>query len=236
MPLLELREVSAHYGPITALHGLSLQVEEGTVVAILGANGAGKTTTLRAISGLVRKSGEIVFAGQRIGGWAAERTARSGIAHVPEGRGILRELTVWENLRMGAYKRRGRAAVKAELQRMQDFFPWLSERRDQQAGTLSGGEQQMLALARALASRPRLLLLDEPSLGLAPLVVEEFFRVVRALNEDEGLTVLVVEQNANIALEVSRRAYLLEVGRVALEGESDELLRHEGVRASYLGY
>ena len=236
MPLLELREVSAHYGPITALHGLSLQVEEGTIVAILGANGAGKTTTLRAISGLVRKSGEIVFAGQRIGGWAAERTARSGIAHVPEGRGILRELTVWENLRMGAYKRRGRTAVKAELQRMQDFFPWLGDRRDQQAGTLSGGEQQMLALARALASRPRLLLLDEPSLGLAPLVVEEFFRVVRGLNEDEGLTVLVVEQNANIALEVSRRAYLLEVGRVALEGESEELLRHEGVRASYLGY
>src|SRR2546423_1525512 len=236
MPLLELRDVSARYGPITALHDLSLHVEEGTVVAILGANGAGKTTTLRAVSGLVRKSGEIVFAGKRIGGWAAERTARSGIAHVPEGRGILRELTVWENLRMGAYKRRGRAAVKAELQRMQDFFPWLADRRDQQAGTLSGGEQQMLALARALASRPRLLLLDEPSLGLAPLVVEEFFRVVHALNEDEGLTVLVVEQNANIALEVSRRAYLLEVGRVALEGESDELLRHEGVRASYLGY
>jgi len=155
---------------------------------------------------------------------------------VPEGRGILRELTVWENLRMGAYKRRGRAAVKAELQRMQDVFPWLADRRDQQAGTLSGGEQQMLALARALASRPRLLLLDEPSLGLAPLVVEEFFRIVRGLNEDEGLTVLVVEQNAVVALEVSRRAYLLEVGRVALEGESDELLRHEGVRASYLGY
>ena len=236
MPLLELRDVSARYGPITALHGLSLHVDEGTVVAILGANGAGKTTTLRAISGLVRKSGEIVFAGRRISGWAAERTARSGIAHVPEGRGILRELTVWENLRMGAYKSRGRAAVKAELQRMQDFFPWLADRRDQQAGTLSGGEQQMLALARALASRPRLLLLDEPSLGLAPLIVEEFFRVVHKLNEDEGLTVLVVEQNATIALEVSRRAYLLEVGRVALEGESAELLRHEGVRASYLGY
>src|SRR3989440_2728551 len=236
MPLLELRDVSARYGPIAALHGLSLQVEEGTIVAILGANGAGKTTTLRAISGLVRKTGEIVFAGQRIAGWAAERTARNGIAHVPEGRGILRELTVWENLRMGAYKRRGRAAVQAELQRMQDFFPWLAERRDQQAGTLSGGEQQMLALARALASRPRLLLLDEPSLGLAPLVVEEFFRVVHKLNEDEGLTVLVVEHNATIALEVSRRAYLLEDGRVALEGESDRLLRHAGGPAPYLAY
>ena len=236
MPLLELTDVRARYGQVRALHGVSLTVDEGEIVALLGANGAGKTTTLRAISGLVRKSGEIHFAGQRISGWAAERTARSGIAHVPEGRGILRELTVWENLRMGAYKRRGRAAVKAELQRMQDVFPWLADRRDQQAGTLSGGEQQMLALARALASRPRLLLLDEPSLGLAPLVVEEFFRIVRGLNEDEGLTVLVVEQNAVVALEVSRRAYLLEVGRVALEGESDELLRHEGVRASYLGY
>jgi|SRR5712691_5717659 len=236
MPLLELRDVSARYGPITALHGLSLAVDEGAVVAILGANGAGKTTTLRAISGLVRKRGEIAFAGRSIGGWSPERIARNGIAHVPEGRGILRELTVGENLRMGAYMRRSRADAKADLERIRGYFPWLAERSDQQAGTLSGGEQQMLALARALASRPRLLLLDEPSLGLAPLVVAEFFRVVRALNEEEGLTVLVVEQNANIALEVSQRAYLLEVGRVALEGASDELLKHEGVRASYLGY
>ena len=228
--------MSARYGPITALHGLSLRVEEGTIVAILGANGAGKTTTLRAISGLVRKSGEILFAGQRISGWAAERTARSGIAHVPEGRGILRELTVWENLRMGAYKRRGRAAVKAELQRMQDVFPWLADRRDQQAGTLSGGEQQMLALARALASRPRLLLLDEPSLGLAPKVVAEIFGIVRDLNERDGLTVLVVEQNAVIALETASRAYVLEVGRVAVSGESADLRADESVRKSYLGY
>ncbi len=236
MPLLEIDKVSARYGPITALHDLSLTVDEGEIVAILGANGAGKTTTLRAISGVVRKSGDIVFGGRGIGGWSAERIARNGIAHVPEGRGILRELTVWENLRMGAYIRRGRAEVKADLERMLEHFPWLGDRRNQQAGTLSGGEQQMLALARALVSRPRLLLLDEPSLGLAPLVVAEFFRVVRALNEEEGLTVLVVEQNAKIALEVSQRAYLLEVGRVAFEGASEELLRHEAVRASYLGY
>jgi branched-chain amino acid transport system ATP-binding protein len=236
MPLLELGDVSARYGPIKALHSLSLKVEEGEVVAILGANGAGKTTTLRAISGLVRKSGEITFAGRKIGRWSAERVARNGVAHVPEGRGILRELTVWENLRMGAYVRRGRAEIKADLERMHEHFPWLRDRRDQQAGTLSGGEQQMLALARALVSRPRMLLLDEPSLGLAPLVVAEFFRVVRALNEEDGLTVLVVEQNANIALQVSQRGYLLEVGRVAIEGTSEELLRHEGLRASYLGY
>jgi branched-chain amino acid transport system ATP-binding protein len=236
MPLLELRDVKARYGPIPALHGLSLRIDDGEIVAILGANGAGKTTTLRAISGLVRKSGEIAFAGKRIGGWRPERVARNGIAHVPEGRGILAELTVWENVRMGAYTRRDRAAIKADFERTLEYFPWIAERRDQQAGTLSGGEQQMLALARALASRPRLLMLDEPSLGLAPLVVEEFFRIVRTLNEEGGLTVLVVEQNANIALEVSQRAYVLEVGRVALEGESGDLLRHEGVRRSYLGY
>ncbi len=236
MSLLELRDLSARYGPIKALHGLSLHVAEGEIVAVLGANGAGKTTTLRAISGLVRKNGEIAFAGRRISGWSPERVARNGIAHVPEGRGILKDLTVWENVRMGAYTRRNRTAIKQDFRRTLEYFPWLDERRSQQAGTLSGGEQQMLALARALVSRPRLLMLDEPSLGLAPLVVAEFFRVVRALNEEDGLTVLVVEQNANIALDVSRRAYVLEVGRVAHEGESDELQRHEGIRKAYLGY
>ena len=236
MTLLELSDVSARYGPIAALHGLSLHVDEGEIVAILGANGAGKTTTLRATSGLVRKSGEIAFAGHRISGWSPERVARNGIAHVPEGRGILMDLTVWENVRMGAYTRRDRTAIKHDFRRTLEYFPWLEERRNQQAGTLSGGEQQMLALARALVARPRLLMLDEPSLGLAPLVVEEFFRVVRALNDEDGLTVLVVEQNANIALDVSQRAYVLEVGRVAYEGASDELQRHEGIRKSYLGY
>jgi branched-chain amino acid transport system ATP-binding protein len=205
-------------------------------VALLGANGAGKTTTLRAVSGTVRKAGDVLFAGRPIGRRGPEAVARLGIAHVPEGRGVLGELTVWENLRMGAYVRRDRRAVKADMARVLEHFPWLAERRDQQAGTLSGGEQQMLVLARALVARPRLLLLDEPSLGLAPIVVQELFRIVTSLNVEEGLTVLVVEQNANIALEASQRAYVLEVGRVAVEGSSEELRRHEGVRRSYLGY
>ena len=236
MPLLELEGVQARYGPIVALHGISLAVDEGEVVAILGANGAGKTTTLRAVSGTVATSGRIAYAGQDVARRGPEAVARLGVAHVPEGRGILAELTVWENLRMGAYMRRG-AAVKADLERMAtEHFPWIDERRGQQAGTLSGGEQQMLALARALVARPKLLMLDEPSLGLAPMIVQELFQVVRRLNEEEGLTVLVVEQNANIALDVSSRAYVLEVGAVAVEGSSDELRRHEGVRRSYLGY
>jgi branched-chain amino acid transport system ATP-binding protein len=235
MTLLELRDVEARYGQVAALHGVSLTVEEGEVVALLGANGAGKTTTLRAVSGTVRKSGHVLYAGRDVSRRTPERLARLGVAHVPEGRGILAELTVWENLRLGAYVRRDRA-VKDDLERVTELFPWMAERRGQQAGTLSGGEQQMLALARALVSRPRLLMLDEPSLGLAPLVVQELFRVVHTLNEEEGLTVLVVEQNASIALDVSQRAYVLEVGRVAVEGSSEELQRHEGVRRSYLGY
>jgi len=234
MPLLELEDVHARYGPVTALHGVSLTVDEGEVVALLGANGAGKTTTLRAVSGTVRKIGRVRYAGRDVTRRTPEALARLGVAHVPEGRGILAELTVWENLRLGAYVRRERE-VKEEFARVTELFPWVEERRGQQAGTLSGGEQQMLALARALVSRPRLLMLDEPSLGLAPLVVQELFRVVSTLNE-EGLTVLVVEQNASIALDVSQRAYVLEVGRVAVEGASDELRRHEGVRRSYLGY
>ena len=234
MPLLELEDVHARYGPVTALHGVSLTVDEGEVVALLGANGAGKTTTLRAVSGTVRKIGRVRYAGRDVTRRTPEALARLGVAHVPEGRGILAELTVWENLRLGAYVRRERE-VKEEFARVTELFPWVEERRGQQAGTLSGGEQQMLALARALVSRPRLLMLDEPSLGLAPLVVQELFRVVSTLNE-EGLTVLVVEQNASIALDVSQRAYVLEVGRVAVAGASDELQRHEGVRRSYLGY
>jgi branched-chain amino acid transport system ATP-binding protein len=235
-PLLELRDVAARYGPVAALHGVTLTVGEGEVVAVLGANGAGKTTTLRAISGTVKRSGDIVFAGDRIDRRAPESIARRGIAHVPEGRGTFAELSVRENLRLGAHVRRDRKGVKADLRRVLERFPQLAERRDQQAGTLSGGEQQMLALARALMQRPRLLLLDEPSLGLAPRVVAEIFRIVRELNEKEGLSVLVVEQNANLALETSRRAYVLEVGRVAVAGASDELRRHESVRRSYLGY
>ncbi len=234
MPLLELTDVFARYGPIRALHGVSLNVDEGEVVAVLGANGAGKTTTLRSISGMTRTSGEITFDGRRIARKSTESVARLGIAHVPEGRGLFPELTVWENLRMGAAGRRGDFAEAAE--RVVGYFPWIERRRDQASATLSGGEQQMLALGRALVSRPRLLMLDEPSLGLAPTVVRELFAIVRKLNEDDGLTVLVVEQNARIALEVAARAYVLEVGKVAVDGTSDELARHEGVRKSYLGY
>jgi branched-chain amino acid transport system ATP-binding protein len=234
--ILELHDVEARYGPVVALHGISLKVDEGEVVAVLGANGAGKTTTLRAISGMVRRSGEIVFAGKRISRRSPEAVARLGVAHVPEGRGTLTELTVRENLRLGAYTRRDRSAIREDEGRVLGYFPRLEERRDQRAGTLSGGEQQMLALARALMLRPRLLLLDEPSLGLAPLVVAEIFRIVGELNEREGLAVLVVEQNAVLALEASARAYVLEVGKVAVEGESAALRRDDAVRRSYLGY
>ena len=230
--LLELEGVDARYGPIHALHGVSLSVAEGEIAAVLGANGAGKTTTLRAISGTVRRSGTISFAGRPLRG-GPDAVARRGIAHVPEGRGTFAELTVWENLRLGAYARR---AEKDDFARMQQYFPWLESRRSQQAGTLSGGEQQMLALARAFMQRPRLLLLDEPSLGLAPLLVTEIFRIIRELNEREGLTVLVVEQNAHIALQLAQTAYVLEVGRVALSGPSAELQEHESIRRSYLGY
>ncbi len=236
MPLLELSGVEARYGPIKALHDVTLTLDDGEVVALLGANGAGKTTTLRAISGTVRRSGKVSFDGRSLGRRSPESIAKLGIAHVPEGRGLFPELTVWENLRMGAYVRGERKTIRAEAPRVLGYFPWLEGRKNQQAGTLSGGEQQMLALARALVSRPRLLMLDEPSLGLAPTIVAEIFRIVRELNTEDGLSVLVVEQNAKIALESSARAYVLEVGRVAVEGASAELERHEGVRKSYLGY
>ena len=230
-PLLELNDVSARYGPVAALHGISVTVGDGEIVALLGANGAGKTTTLRAVSGMVRRAGDVVFAGKRLRG-TPEAVARAGIAHVPEGRGIFAELTVLENLRMGAYVRRGRIDLRPVL----EYFPWLESRRNQQAGTLSGGEQQMLALARAFLQRPRLLMLDEPSLGLAPLVTREVFRVVGDLNAKEGLAVLVVEQNAAIALNAASRAYVLETGRVATAGDADALKSNDAVRTAYLGY
>ena len=235
MPLLELTGVEARYGALKALHGINLTVGEGEIVAVLGANGAGKTTTLRSISGTVRTSGEIVFAGNRLRG-GPDAAARSGIAHVPEGRGTFAQLTVAETLRLGAYVRRDRSAVKTDSASVLKRFPILAEREGQRAGLLSGGEQQQLAVARALMQRPKLLLLDEPSLGLAPLVVAELFRTIRELNEEEGLSVLVVEQNANLALSSSARAYVLEVGRVAVAGTSDELRRNDSVRRSYLGY
>ena len=232
-PLLELHDLVASYGQVKALHGVSLSVEEGEIATVLGANGAGKTTTLRAISNTVRRSGEIRFAGRALGRLGPESTAALGIAHVPEGRGLFPELTIVENLKLGAYTRKG--SPKTDLERVYSYFPWLGRRRNEQAGSLSGGEQQMLALAKAFMQRPRLLLLDEPSLGLAPIIVSEIFRIVRELN-DEGMTVLVVEQNAHIALQAASMAYVLEVGTVALHGPSAELQEHESVRRSYLGY
>jgi branched-chain amino acid transport system ATP-binding protein len=232
--LLELEDVEARYGPVHALHGISLTLDEGTIVAVLGPNGAGKTTTLRAISGTVRRSGRIIFAGRSLERLGPDAVARLGVAHVPEGRGTFAELTVSENLKLGAYTRRG--PLEPQLERVFSYFPWLADRRRQTAGTLSGGEQQMLALARAFLHRPRLLLLDEPSLGLAPVLVTEIFRVVRELNEQEGLSVLVVEQNAQLALQAAQAGYVLEAGRVVLSGASEELRADDSVRRSYLGY
>ena len=234
--LLELEEVHAGYGHTRALHGVSLSVQEGDVVALLGANGAGKTTTLRAITGGVQWDGSIAFGGRSLRRMSTEDVVRLGIAHVPEGRGVLTELTVEENLRLGAYLRRDRKAVAKDYDRVFGYFPILRERRNLSASTLSGGEQQMLALARALLMRPRLLLLDEPSLGLAPLVVRSIFDIIKAINESDRVAVLLVEQNARIALELSSHAYVLEVGRVAVAGPSAELRDKESVRRSYLGY
>jgi branched-chain amino acid transport system ATP-binding protein len=233
--LLELDGVEARYGSVRALRGVSLSVDEGEIVAVLGANGAGKTTTLRAVSGTVRRSGGIQLAGRRIERRPPEAVARLGVAHVPEGRGTFAELTVRENLRLGAYTR-ARSAVRDDERRVVELFPWMSERAHQQAGTLSGGEQQMLALGRTLMQCPRLLLLDEPSFGLAPIIIRQIFEVVRRLNEEEGVAVLLVEQTAELALESAARAYVLEVGRVVLEGTGEELRRDEAVRRSYLGY
>ena len=232
--LLELRDVDARYGQVQVLRGISLTVDAGEIVAILGANGAGKTTTLRAISGTVRRTGKLELAGQSLARRGPESTARLGVAHVPEGRGTFVELTVWENLRLGAIVRRG--SLRDDFRRVLEYFPWLEQRRSQRAGTLSGGEQQMLALARAVMQRPRLMLLDEPSLGLAPLVTAEIFRIVRELNEREGTAVLIVEQNARTSLATASRAYVLEVGRVAFEGTSEELSSRDTIRQSYLGY
>jgi branched-chain amino acid transport system ATP-binding protein len=236
MALLELGDVVASYGDIKALHGVSLTVGEREVVAVLGPNGAGKTTMLRAVSGTVRKTGEVVFDGRKVDRRAPEQIARLGVAHVPEGRGIYTQLSVRDNLRMGAYTRRDRGGVKRDFERVVGYFPWLERRVGQKAGTLSGGEQQMLAIARAVMSRPRLLLLDEPSLGLAPIVSREIFRIVRALNDDEGVSVLLVEQNARAALEIASRAYVLEAGRVAVAGEAETLQANESIRRVYLGY
>jgi branched-chain amino acid transport system ATP-binding protein len=234
--LLELRGLSAAYGPTSVLQAIDLAVEEGGIVTLLGANGAGKTTTLRAICNMmVRLGGEVRFEDRRIDGKATEDIVRLGIGHVPDGRGTFVSLSVEENLRLGAYTRRDRQ-VAADFERVYGYFPRLKERRHQQAGTLSGGEQQMLAISRALMLRPKLLLLDEPSFGLAPLVVQEIFRILRAINQHERVSMLLVEQNANIALELAHHAYLLETGRIVLHGPSAMISSDESVRRAYLGY
>jgi branched-chain amino acid transport system ATP-binding protein len=234
-PLLELRGVTGGYGPVQVLHGIDLAVEEGKVVVVLGANGAGKTTTLRAVSGIIKVKGDLLFDGVSLIGKRPETIARMGIAHVPQGRGTFAELTVEDNLRLGATARRDNG-VEADLARWYDVFPRLGDRRKQAAGSMSGGEQQMLALARAMMARPRLLLLDEPSLGLAPLVTRELFARLGELNTEEGLTVLVVEQNANLALDIGHWGYVLETGRIAVQGAAGELHDDEAVRQAYLGF
>jgi branched-chain amino acid transport system ATP-binding protein len=218
------------------LHGVSLEVKDGEVVSLLGANGAGKTTTLRAITGGVRWTGDIRFAGQSLRKMHTEDVVRHGIAHVPEGRGILTELTVEENLKLGSHLRRDGPAVRKDYERVFEYFPVLRDRRRLSASTLSGGEQQMLALARAFLMKPRLMLLDEPSLGLAPLVVRAIFEIIRAINAEDRVAVLLVEQNARLALDMSSKAYVLEVGRLAIEGSSADLKGNDAVRRSYLGY
>jgi len=233
---LELENVHCGYGQTSVLHGVTLSVPEGGIVSLLGANGAGKTTTLRAITGGVRWLGDIRFAGRSLRGRHTEDIVGDGIAHVPEGRGILTELTVDENLRLGAHRRKDRDAVRKDYDRVFEYFPVLKERRRLSASTLSGGEQQMLAVARALLMKPRLILLDEPSLGLAPLVVRSIFEIIRTINQTDHVAVLLVEQNARLALELSTEAYVLEVGRVAVSGKSAELQGQESVRRSYLGY
>jgi len=231
-----VRALHAGYGATPVLHGLDFTLEKGSITALLGANGAGKTTTLRALCGMVKTRGEVRFAGERIDGRSTEAIVRLGVAHVPDGRGTFSGLTTEENLRLGAYIRRDRAAVQADLERVYGYFPRLRERRRQQAGTLSGGEQQMLAISRALMLAPRLMLLDEPSFGLAPLLVQELFGILREINRREAVSMLLVEQNAAMALELAGAAYLLETGRVVLSGSSAELQRNDAVRRAYLGH
>ncbi|KAB2674976.1 MAG: ABC transporter ATP-binding protein [Verrucomicrobia bacterium] len=234
--MLEVQDISVGYGAIAALHGVSLRVGAGEIVTLIGGNGAGKTTTLRAVSGLVKpRSGRILFDGRDITGWPAHRLVAAGLAHVPEGRMVFANLTVLENLRMGAYLRRDRAEVNRSLGHVYRVFPRLEERQAQPAGTLSGGEQQMLAIGRALMSKPRFLMLDEPSLGIAPLLVKSIFERIVEINRDDGITILLVEQNANLALRVSGRGYVLETGRITLADTAAALQDNPQVRGAYLG-
>ena len=234
--VLEVRGLEASYGDLQVLRGLDFEVDTGGVTTLLGANGAGKTTTLRALCGMVRRRGEIVFEGSRIDRMATEDIVRLGIAHVPEGRGTFGSLTTDENLQLGAMTRAANGQIAEDIERCYHYFPILKERRHQQAGTLSGGEQQMLAIARALMLRPKLMLLDEPSFGLAPMIVRQIFDILAELKRDSGVSMMVVEQNASLALELADHAYLIETGAIVMSGEARAIAEDEGVRAAYLGY
>jgi branched-chain amino acid transport system ATP-binding protein len=234
--MLNVKDLRAYYGQVQALHGLNFSLNEGSLTTLLGANGAGKTTTLRAICNMVRSTGAIEFEGAALLGRSTENIVRLGIAHVPQGRGTFTAMTVEENLQLGAITRRDRTGIVADIERMYDHFPVLKQRHTQQAGTLSGGEQQMLAVARALMLRPRLLLLDEPSFGLAPLVVRELFKTLTKINREEKTTILVVEQNAQLALELANTAYVIETGQIVKSGPAAEIANNEDIRKSSLGY
>ncbi|WP_316167364.1 MULTISPECIES: ABC transporter ATP-binding protein [unclassified Bradyrhizobium] len=235
-PLLNVKDLRAYYGQVQALHGLSFSLNEGSLTTLLGANGAGKTTTLRAICNMVRSTGSIEFEGKPLNNKSTESIVRFGIAHVPQGRGTFTNMTVEENLQLGAITRSDKAGIVADIERMYSYFPKLKERHTQQAGTLSGGEQQMLAVARALMLRPRLMLLDEPSFGLAPLVVRDLFGILGKINREEKVSILVVEQNAQLALELADQAYVIETGRIVMSGVASDIANDENVRKSYLGY
>jgi len=234
--LLEVKDLKAYYGQVQALHGLSFSLGKGSITALLGANGAGKTTTLRAICNMVRYTGRIGFEGESLQGRSTEQVVRLGVAHVPQGRGTFGRLTVRENLELGAMTRKDFAEISADIERMYTHFPVLKQRRTQQAGTLSGGEQQMLAVARALMLRPRLMLLDEPSFGLAPMIVRELFSILGKINRDDKVSILVVEQNAELALDIADHAYVIETGRIVMSGKSEDIVQNDEIRRSYLGY
>jgi branched-chain amino acid transport system ATP-binding protein len=236
MTLLAIKDLRAYYGQVQALHGLEFSLDEGTVTTLLGANGAGKTTTLRAICNMVRATGGVEFDGKPLLGKSTESVVRLGIAHVPQGRGTFTNMTVEENLQLGAISRKDTRAIAGDIERMYAHFPVLKQRHAQQAGTLSGGEQQMLAVARALMLRPRLMLLDEPSFGLAPLIVRDLFGILGKINREDKVSILVVEQNAQLALEIAQRAYVIETGRIVMAGTASEIASNEDIRKSYLGY
>ncbi|MES2032507.1 MAG: ABC transporter ATP-binding protein [Pseudomonadota bacterium] len=234
--MLHVKDLRAYYGQVQALHGLEFELQEGSLTTLLGANGAGKTTTLRSICNMIRSTGSIEFEGKKLGNRSTESIVRLGIAHVPQGRGTFTTMTVEENLQLGAISRKDTKAIGDDIERMYAHFPVLKQRQTQQAGTLSGGEQQMLAVARALMLRPRLMLLDEPSFGLAPLIVRDLFKILGKINREDKVSILVVEQNAQLALELADKAYVIETGRIVMSGTADEIANNEDVRKSYLGY